>query len=120
MGIKREDYRMLIDRQRPLKYFNQPQKIDGYRFDSKKEASRYIILKLMLNNGSIEQLKVHPAWTLSVNDMKICTYTADFSYVKDGGQTVEDVKSMPTKKIYSYKLKKKLMEAIYGIKIVEA
>jgi hypothetical protein len=54
-----------------------------------------------------------------VNGQKIADYVADFSFVDENGKaTVEDVKSGPTKTA-SYRLKRKLVKALYGIEIVE-
>lgn len=92
--------------------------IDGIAFDSKAEATRYGELKLLERAGVIKDLEVHPKYKLDVNGIRICTYTADFEYIENGEKTTEDVKSRATI-TYSYKLKKKLMKAIYGIDIVE-
>jgi hypothetical protein len=53
-----------------------------------------------------------------VNNQVICTYTADFRYEESGEAIVEDVKSRPTM-TQVYRLKKKLMKAIYDIDIKE-
>jgi hypothetical protein len=46
-------------------------------------------------------------------------YTADFRYVDaSGAVVVEDVKSGPTKTT-AYRLRKRLVETIYGITITE-
>ena len=100
------------------KYRNKRVELDGYTFDSKAEARRYGELKLMHQAGEIEELLVHPKFKLVVNGVLICTYTADFQYRKNGEKVVEDVKSKPTI-TYSYKLKKKLMKAVYGLDVTE-
>ena len=100
------------------KYRAKPTTIDGIRFASKAEARRYQELKLLERAGEIHNLETHPKYTLVVNDQVICTYTADFRYEENGEVIVEDVKSRPTM-TYSYKLKKKLMKAIYNIDIKE-
>ncbi len=100
------------------KYRAKPTTIDGIRFASKAEANRYMELRLLEDAGVIHNLETHPKYTLSVNNMFICTYTADFRYEENGEVIVEDVKSKPTM-TYSYKLKRKLMKAIYDIDIKE-
>lgn len=40
------------------KYNNHKVEIDGYKFDSKKEGSRYLILRQMQKEGEIANLKV--------------------------------------------------------------
>jgi hypothetical protein len=100
------------------KYRAKPTTIDGIRFASKAEARRYQELKLLERAGEIHNLETHPKYTLSVNNQVICTYTADFRYEESGEVIVEDVKSRPTMTPV-YRLKKKLMKAIYNIDIKE-
>ena len=100
------------------KYRNKRVTLDGYRFDSQAEARRYQELRLLHQAGEIEELLVHPKFKLVVNGVLICTYTADFQYRENGEKVVEDVKSKPTI-TYSYKLKKKLMKAVYGLDVTE-
>ena len=100
------------------KYRNKRVEVDGITFDSKAEARRYGELKLTHQAGMIEDLKCQPKYILDVNGVRICTYTADFEYQENGATITEDVKSKATI-TYSYKLKKRLMKAIYGIDVVE-
>ena len=93
------------------KYRNKITVVDGIRFHSKKEANRYCELR-MLGIAFDRQVK----YPLYVNKELICNYVADFVY-KDGDDVVvEDVKGVKTPE---YKLKKKLMKAIYHIEIKE-
>lgn len=90
---------------------------DGYRFDSKMEERRYQVLKLMERAGEIDSLIVHPLFVLhSVGMQPICKYEADFSYYQGEEKIIEDVKGVKTS---IYNLKKKMMLAEYGIKILE-
>lgn len=98
------------------KYGNRKTELDGYTFDSLAEAKRYGELILLVRNGDITNLEVHPFFPLVVNDKKIGKYIADFSYLENGKQKVEDVKGVKTA---VYQLKKKLVKAIYGLDIVE-
>ena len=102
------------------KYRNQRVSLDGYNFASKAEARRYGELKLMLRAKEIWELVIHPQIPLVVCDVKIGTYVADFSYYNthNGEKIIEDVKSPPTKTPV-YRLKKKLLRALYGIEITE-
>lgn len=104
---------------RPRKYGNNPTEVDGFRFSSKKEAGRYADLKLMQRAGVISQLKIQPRFDIAINGVKACFYLADFSYVRDGQEVVEDVKSPITRKQPVYRLKNKLMRAVHGVNIVE-
>jgi len=99
------------------KYKNEPTWVDGIRFDSKKEAKRYQELKLLEQAHEIWNVHRQVEFPLTVMNQHICNYVADFVYLdNDGGQVVEDVKGVKTRE---YKLKKKLMKAIYGIEIKE-
>lgn len=108
------------------KYNNKRVQVDGYTFDSKREAARYQELKLLEKAKEIENIAVHPRYALhAYNELtglhtKICTYEADFAYRPCGDYsaypTVEDVKGVRTD---MYKLKKKWLFAEYGIDIVE-
>lgn len=90
--------------------------IDGYTFQSKAEAARYQELKFRLLAGEIGKLEVHPKIDIMVAGRHICDYIADFAYTVDGDYIVEDVKGVRTP---VYKLKRKLVEALYGIVIKE-
>jgi len=98
------------------KYHAKKTTLDGITFDSLMEARRYGELKLLLRNGEIDQLEVHPVYPLVVNDKRIGKYIADFKYMENGREVVEDVKGVLTA---VYRLKKKLMQAIYGTNILE-
>jgi len=90
--------------------------VDGIKFDSKKEARRYSQLKLMEKSGVISELSLQPRFDLIVNGKKCGFYKADFRYIENGKEVIEDVKGMLTP---VYRLKKKLVKAIYNIDIFE-
>ena len=103
------------------KYRAKPVVIDGHRFDSKREAKRYGELKLLERAGEIENLELQPRYDVAINGRKICWYQADFRYTNclEGQQVIEDVKSPATAKNRLYRLKKKLVEALHDVRIVE-
>jgi hypothetical protein len=103
---------------RPIsKYRNQRTEVGGIKFASKREARRYQELKTLEDAGEIHgPIGLQVRFPLFVEGIKICTYVADFVYVRDHFEVVEDVKGYRTP---MYKLKKKLMFAIHGIKITE-
>lgn len=103
----------------PNKYGNKPTTLDGIRFDSKKEAARYAELKLLEQAGAITKLELQPAFALRVNGHDCGKYVGDFSYREGGRMVVEDVKGGNATKTPLYKLKRKLMFALYGITIAE-
>ena len=90
--------------------------VDGIKFDSKKEAMRYVQLKLLVKSGVISGLKLQPRFDITINDCKCGFYKADFEYIENNKTVIEDVKGMKTP---VYNLKKKLIKAIYGIEIFE-
>ena len=100
------------------KYRNIKTEVDGFIFDSKKEASRYKHLKRLRDANEIFDLQLQPRYDFALNGHKICFYKADFRYVdlRTGETIVEDVKGVLTP---MYRLKKKLMKAFYDIEVVE-
>ena len=104
---------------RPLKFKNKRTEVDGIVFHSKREARRYQDLKLCQQAGVITDLALQVNYPLVVNGIKIAAYCSDFNYMKGGQQVVEDVKSDFTRKLMWYRMKKKLMLALYGIEILE-
>lgn len=91
--------------------------VDGITFDSQKEARRYKSLRLMEEQELIFKLCLQVAFPIRINDKHICKYMADFTYYNDKKEhIVEDVKGYKTD---VYKLKKKMVEAYYNIKINE-
>lgn len=100
------------------KYRAVPTIVDGIRFASKKEAKRWSELQLRVKAGEISPVERQPRYPIMLNGTLICTYIADFRYFeKLGGRLVtEDAKGFRTPE---YRLKKKLVEALYGIKIRE-
>jgi hypothetical protein len=133
MRITEAEYQALM-KGRPIaeakkpKYRNTKVEIDGLKFDSKKEAAHYHVLKLRERAGEIHGLELHPKFSLDINGIHICNYVADFSYylstygtndMSDAVYVVEDVKSAMTRKLPVYRLKMKMMKAIHGIIIQE-
>lgn len=92
--------------------------VNGITFDSAAEARRYGELLLLMRAGKIRQLALQPTFNCIVNGKKVCQYRADFSYFEGNNQVVEDVKSDPTKTPV-YRLKRKLVEALFPVTITE-
>ena len=91
-------------------------RIDGFWFDSGAEARRYQELRLGQASKLIYALEIHPTYPLKVNGKLICKYEADFRYMHlHKGLVVEDVKGQKTD---VFKLKHKLFEALYDIKLL--
>lgn len=102
-----------------MKYKSHITEVEGIRFHSKKEASRYLVLANLEKEGKIKGLKLQPKFTLipkSKHGREI-RYIADFEYyLDDGTYVVEDVKGFRTD---VYRLKKRLLAEKTGIEIVE-
>jgi len=101
------------------KYGNKKTTIHGITFDSKWESERYLYLKSLEKAGRIKDLELQPRYNILVNDQKICAYVADFKYNKENADgiwehIVEDAKGVETPE---FKLKKKLMKAVFDIDI---
>ena len=101
---------------RRAKYGNRKVTVDGLTFDSAKEARRWGGLKLLERAGEITDLRRQVRYPIVWNGVKVCAYVADFVYVLDGVEIVEDVKGFKTA---MYRLKKKLMKACHGVEIHE-
>ncbi|MBM4137820.1 MAG: DUF1064 domain-containing protein [Nitrospira sp.] len=99
------------------KYYNKITIVDEIRFHSKKEAKRYSELLLLQKAGEISFLELQYPFDFAIDGKRIFTYVCDFTYRnKQGEMVVEDVKGFRTP---VYRLKKKLIEAYYKIKIWE-
>ena len=96
--------------------------VDGIEHDSKKEAARWQELNLMLRARLIEDLQRQVRFELipKQDGERACTYIADFVYIdrKTGDKIVEDVKS-PATRTEAYRIKRKLMLLVHGIRIKE-
>lgn len=105
------------------KYRNQKTEVCGLKFDSKKEANRYLELRFMEGQGRIRNLILQQRIPIIVNKQIVCRYVADFVYEEREGQSwrlvTEDVKSEITRKNPVYRLKKKLLAAACGRQIRE-
>lgn len=89
---------------------------DGTILASKREARRYGELLLRERAGEISGLRCQVPYDIVVNGAKVCRYVADFLYLENGSDVVEDSKGCRTA---VYRLKKKLMKACLGIEIRE-
>lgn len=107
-----EEYKQHM--KRPAKYGNARIVIDGINFHSRREAKRYQELVLMQKAGLIDFLQLQVRFPLIVGSVTVCTYIADFCYMRGTEYCVEDSKGYRTPE---FKLKSKLFEAIKGFKI---
>jgi len=90
-----------------------PTVVDDIKFSSKKESKRYLQLKTLKDAGKIIFFLRQVPFHLPGNGKYVCDFLI---FWEDGVVTIEDVKGFKTE---VYKTKKKIVEAIYPIKITE-
>lgn len=96
------------------KYYSNAKKqvYNGYRYDSKFEASYAMELDLRVKAKDIKSYDRQINLDLVVNDYKICQYRIDFVvYHNDGTTEYVECKGYPTP---VWKLKWKLFESLYA------
>ena len=101
------------------KYGSKKRIVDNIKFDSKWESEWYGQLKAMERGGVVTDLELQVPYNIIINDIKICKYIADFKYKQEDihgkiEEIVEDAKGFETPE---FKLKKKLMKAVFNIDI---
>lgn len=112
---------------KPSKYNNRKVELDGFTFDSQKEARRYSELRLLERCKQISALELQKAFVLAESvkfdgeprAKPAVRYIADFAYIENGVMVAEDVKSVATKSLPVYRLKKHFMKSVHGIEIKE-
>lgn len=116
------------------KYRNKKVVRNGITYDSKKEADRHAVLRLLERAGKIRDLQRQVKFVLipamyepdtvgkrgGIKKGKLiereCSYIADFVYEENGKKVVEDTKGFRTA---DYKIKRKLMLFMHDIRIKE-
>lgn len=99
------------------KYNARKTTVDGIVFASAKEARHYANLRILERAGKISALELQKPFVITVNGKCIATYKADFVYWECGNRVILDVKGFRTP---VYRLKKRLVEALYNVVIEEA
>ena len=100
------------------KYKNKKVEVDGIKFDSKREATRYGQLKILEKAKLIKELELQkvfelqPSFRKNGKTYRKITYKADFYYYDNHLEkyVVEDTKGFKTE---TYKIKKKMFEYVY-------
>jgi hypothetical protein len=87
--------------------------LDGIKFASRKEARRYRELRLLEKSGELLFFLRQVPFHLPANVKYVCDFLC---FWQDDTVTIEDVKGIKTP---LYVLKKKQVEAIYPVKIME-
>jgi len=115
--ITLQEYKQLQQKGKS-KYGANKTSIDGIKFDSQKEANRYLDLLVLEKAGLIQDLhrqvrfELQPSYKKNGKTIRPIYYVADFVYYDTfkGQKIVEDTKGYRTE---IYKLKKKLFEYKY-------
>ena len=113
----------VVNKTKSSKFNNVKSEIDGHIFDSNKEAEFYGSLKIKKNAGLIKDFKMQVQYDILVNNIHIAYYYLDFQIENnDGSFEYIDIKGKDKKtnkfiKTGVFALKKRLVEAIYHIKI---
>ena len=109
-----------------MKYGNVKMVFQDRQFDSKKEARRYQELVILQGAGKISGLVCQVPYVLAPSvklhgdkrTRPALRYVADFVYsCPVDGIVVEDVKSIATARLSTFRLKQHLMKTVLGIDI---
>ena len=119
--VERKDNNLAYRRNRKSKYGNKKTTIGNEKYDSRKEARRYLELKRLEEQGEISELRKQVKFELipKQDGERAVRYYADFTYIQNGELVVEDVKSPVTRENGVYVIKRKLMLYKHGIRIKE-
>ena len=103
------------------KYNNIKTEFDGVKFDSKKEAARYAVLRLLERGNVITELKLQVPFELAPSVMikgrkqRARHYICDFTYFEAGKFVIEDCKGALTD---IYRFKRHLMKFLHNMDMV--
>src|SRR5690349_5045448 len=68
------------------KYRSKPEIVDGIKFPSQPQATRYRDLKIMERFGYISELRLEVTFLIEINGKVVRRYRADAAYVENGKQ----------------------------------
>lgn len=117
-----EAHRTLDEALRPKrgnKYGARKTEVDGKKFDSQKEANRYLVLKAQEEAGEISDLilqyeiMLQAGFVYRGEKVQPIRYTCDFCYVKDGKKIFEDVKSRATSRTADFRIRWRLLQGLF-------
>lgn len=97
------------------KYHNVKTYVGKIKFDSKKEANRYLELCMLEKSGIIKNLERQKRFEIvpKTDGERVVHYVADFVYEENGKLICEDVKSDATRRDKTYIIKRKLFKYLY-------
>lgn len=107
----------ILAKKKGNKFHAQKTVVDGITFDSKKEANYYLKL---INTDGILNIERQLKYDIIVNGKKCGFYKLDFKVTYSDRIEHVDIKGLKIGSAYSiFRLKKKLVEALYNITIIE-
>ena len=94
---------------------------NGYMYDSKKESNYAKKLDVLINSGDVVCYDKQVKYRMIVNGFNCGYYKLDFKVLyPDGHFEYVDVKGHKSGATYAiFRLKKKIVQALYGIEIIE-
>ena len=95
------------------KYRNRKVTVGDMTFDSAGELTRWYELKLLEKAGAIRNLERQVRVPLVVNGQKICAVVVDFAFFEVQRRVWEDHKSAYTRTLPVWRIKKKLIDALF-------
>lgn len=129
LRVTNEDYKVLLGKTGKVsetvspspsptrnKYKAVRKEVGGHTFHSTGEAKRYCQLYYEQSLGVISELQIQVPFMLAVSEIYITSLVLDFVYVRNGQLILEDFKGVLTE---TYRIKKALLFAIYGLTITE-
>lgn len=84
--------------------------VEGVLFDSKLEARGWKELLLEQSVGLISELQRQVPFFIKVAGKKICKWTVDYTFIRDGQHVARDAKGVIARDVV---IRKKLAEALY-------
>lgn len=106
------------------KYGSQAVEVDGKQYQSKWELTRHMQLMESAAAGVIANVRHQVELPLHVvdpagNRIYVCSFVCDFVYDRLGLPVYEDTKSEATRRKEAYRIKAKMFEAEYRVKLLE-
>lgn len=101
--------------------YSHRREVDNYKFESLKMAKAYVDLKIRAMNDEIEQLQIHPIFSITFLNCHVCDVILSFKFYDNilskyryiSAESFEGDLS----KIKLNKLERKLVEVTHGINI---
>lgn len=106
--------------QRAAKAEKRRVRVDGVSFKNRRQADMFLELKALERAGKISDLKPHARFPLVVTGLRgkelVDTYTATFSYTRDGETVLVDTDWETDVR----RLQKRLVEVLLGLEVQDA